>query len=42
MQDSLHMFALLEVDHANLPSGMAGLIALIQVRRVHETDAIAF
>ena len=32
----------LEVDHANPPGGMTGLIALIQVCRVYETDAIAF
>ncbi len=32
----------LKIDYANLPGGMAGLIALIQVCRVHETDAVAF
>jgi hypothetical protein len=31
----------LEVDHANLASGMAGLIALIQVCGIHETDTLA-
>ena len=32
----------LKVDHVNLAPGMTGLIALIQVCRVYETDAIAF
>jgi hypothetical protein len=30
----------LEVDHSNLASGMFGLIALIQVCGLHETDVL--